>query len=460
MKPYYHSVRLKEESCIGCVHCLKFCPTQAIRIKGGRAEILKERCIDCGGCIQICPNNAKIAESDNISQIDNFQHKVAVVPPSVLVQFPKDVLPKEVFRAFLDLGFDKVFSISLGGEWYSYEVNKILNSNFSKKPLISTHCPAIVRLIQVKFPELVGNLVPVDTPLDITGDIAREYLKNQLNLDDEDIGIFLISMCSARVTAVKSPEGRPFSSLNGVLSLIDIYSQLLKSVKATNSEEEQISNNRKNLDGAIYPPELGIGVGHDVTGCDQTGIESNDCLSISGINNVMDVLEEIELGKISELDYIELHSCYGGCVGGVLNVENPFVSKVRMNKIINEMEKDSSYLDGVTQSLPKSFNIRKINIQPRPLEGLSNSISQSVKKLSEIEKLLNCLPQLDCGACGSPSCRSLAEDVVLQRADMKDCVFYLLDNVASLTQEAYTMAKGIPHVLKMRHKGLYNFRKD
>ena len=49
----YHSVRLDKTRCKGCTNCLKHCPTEAIRVRNGRAHIIDERCIDCGECIRI-----------------------------------------------------------------------------------------------------------------------------------------------------------------------------------------------------------------------------------------------------------------------------------------------------------------------------------------------------------------------------------------------------------------------
>ena len=42
----YHSVRLDVTRCKGCTNCLKHCPTEAIRVRDGRAHIIDERCID------------------------------------------------------------------------------------------------------------------------------------------------------------------------------------------------------------------------------------------------------------------------------------------------------------------------------------------------------------------------------------------------------------------------------
>ena len=45
-----HSVTLDKNKCKGCTACLKRCPTEAIRIRDGKAKILQDLCIDCGEC--------------------------------------------------------------------------------------------------------------------------------------------------------------------------------------------------------------------------------------------------------------------------------------------------------------------------------------------------------------------------------------------------------------------------
>ena len=41
------------------------------------------------------------------------------------------------------------------------------------------------------------------------------------------------------------------------------------------------------------------------------------------------------------------------------------------------------------------------------------------------------LPGLDCGSCGAPSCRALAEDIVQGQARLNDCIFILRQEASS-----------------------------
>ncbi len=88
MAEFYHSVTLNEEKCVGCTNCIKRCPTEAIRVRGGKAVIASERCIDCGECIRICPHHAKRARHDHLSQLQRLYlyHRAARSVPVRAVQ--------------------------------------------------------------------------------------------------------------------------------------------------------------------------------------------------------------------------------------------------------------------------------------------------------------------------------------------------------------------------------------
>ena len=43
MERFIHSVTLDRDKCKGCINCIKRCPTEAIRVREGKASIIAER---------------------------------------------------------------------------------------------------------------------------------------------------------------------------------------------------------------------------------------------------------------------------------------------------------------------------------------------------------------------------------------------------------------------------------
>ena len=87
MKNIRHSVQLDKEKCHGCTNCIKTCPTQAIRVREGKAKIINDKCIDCGECIRVCPYHAKKAIIDTFDKLKEYKYTVALPAPTFYGQF-------------------------------------------------------------------------------------------------------------------------------------------------------------------------------------------------------------------------------------------------------------------------------------------------------------------------------------------------------------------------------------
>jgi NAD-dependent dihydropyrimidine dehydrogenase PreA subunit len=109
---FYHSVTLEEDKCMGCTNCIKRCPTEAIRVREGKARIINERCIDCGECIRLCPHRAKHAAYDPLSRLNSFKYKVALPPPTLYGQFNNLDDIDYVLSGLIGYGFDDVLEVS------------------------------------------------------------------------------------------------------------------------------------------------------------------------------------------------------------------------------------------------------------------------------------------------------------------------------------------------------------
>ncbi len=424
---HVHSVTLDKDKCLGCTNCIKRCPTEAIRVRDQKAAITANRCIDCGECIRICPHNAKKAIFDRLDEDAGFKYKVALPAPALYGQFDNIEDVDYILTALKLIGFDHVAEVSSAAEIITEYTRKYLAEHKCDHPYISTACPAVVRLIEVRFPYLRDYLLPVVAPVELAARMAREdVLKNHPELKPEEIGIYFISPCPAKVSYVKNPIGYEKSEVDRVLSMSEIYMKLLGKL------------------GDVKKPEFisrsgVIGISWATTGGEAAGLLNEKYLAADGIENVINVLDEIENENFSGLEFIELNACRGGCVGGVLAVENPYIAKARIQKLRKFLPISQSRVE----SLEKTDGIEWARgVESNPALRLNIDRTQAIEMSKRIKELAATLPGLDCGSCGAPSCKALAEDIVRGEARESDCIFRMRERI----QQIFSSLADIQHV--------------
>ena len=397
---FFNSVYLDKDKCKGCINCIKRCPTQAIRVRNGKAKIIKEFCIDCGECIRICPHHAKLASYDPVSVMNDYEYTVALPAPSLYAQFNNLDDVNIVLRALKHMGFDNVYEVAAAAEIVSEASRKYIREHMEQRPFISTACPSVVRLISVRFPNLIEHILPIAAPIDAAAEKAAELAMKETGLPRDKIGIIFISPCPAKMTATKSPLGFEKSEVDAVIAIKEVYPILLSHMKEVADMEEELALSGK------------IGISWGRSGGEAGGLLTDSYLAADGIENVIKVLEDLEDQKFADLDFIELNACSGGCVGGTLTVENPYVAKAKLDRLRKYMPVARTHLRG--EDADKLLFEKEIEYQP--VFKIGGSIKESIAAMAKIEQLCDKFPGLDCGSCGAPTCHALAEDIVSGRA--------------------------------------------
>ena len=406
-----HSVTLDISKCKGCTNCIKRCPTEAIRVRDGHAVIREDKCIDCGECIRLCPYKAKKATYDKFEDFAHYKYKIALPAPALYGQFEDLDDVDYILTALLECGFDAVYEVSKAAEIITEHTRRYMRREDLPKPIISSACPAIVRLVSLRFPCLVDNLLPIMPPIEYAARAARRAaLSANPGLTDDDICVLFLSPCPAKISYIKNPIGVTKSAVTGGLAISDFYFKLRAKRKEITKPE-------------ILSSTGIIGLNWAGSGGEATSLLSDKYLAADGIENCIKVLDEIDNGTMHDLDFVELNACIGGCVGGTLNVENPFVAKARLrslrkylpvsgNRIREEdaLSDDIFYDDGIAMG---SADI------------LSEDRLTAIAKMAEIENIYRTLPHLDCGSCGAPNCHALAEDIIKNDARLSDCLIML-----------------------------------
>ncbi len=429
-----HSITLDLDRCIGCTDCIKRCPTEAIRVRNSKAVIMDELCIDCGMCIRVCNYRAKMATTDPINRIHKFKYRVALVEPSLFTQFKKIRNPNIVLTALKKLGFSDAFDISPAVRQTTALGVKMLKDGTAKKPAISTTCPAIINLVQMRFPTLMENFIPIIPAKELMARYVKSHLLKQ-GIPESHIGIFYISPCGAKVTDTRYPQVISESLINGVVPMKEVFHRLLPIINSLKPDEiETLMSGDANF--ISLAETAGEGIRQSIY----------NQIYVDGIEEVIEILERLDNDKL-DVDFIGCMSCVNGCLGGALTVENSFVSTTRKQKIANYVKNRGEVreLDIVDPSI--DFLWEK-TLESRAVTKLDEDLSEALKKMERMERIYDVLPHIDCGSCGAPTCRALAEDIVKEQGNIEDCIFMLRNKVRMMAEQMVTLAEKMPPSIK------------
>ncbi len=315
------------------------------------------------------------------------------------------------------MGFDDVFEVSAAAELVSEMTRSYIEEHRDEAPFISSACPTIVRIIRVRFPTLIPRLLPIRPPVEIAAQIARKLAMEKTGLPASDIGIFFISPCPSKVTYAKAPLGIEKSQIDKVVAIKDVYPILLSHMTQDESELRPLSTSGR------------IGIGWSNSGGEAAGLITDNYLAADGIMNVLRVLSDLEDEKFHGLLFVELNACNGGCVGGPLTVENPYVATAKTKRLHRYLPVSGTHME----ACPDVDYLWEEYVEYEPVFRLGSNFRESFEMMGMVEDLTEQLPGLDCGSCGAPTCRALAEDIVRGEASRNDCIYEFIEYIQSLS---------------------------
>jgi len=403
-----HYVEIDEELCNGCVLCMKACPMKAIRVKGGVARIVGV-CIDCMECARVCPNGAVRGVSSADRGLED-RSRCAVCPSTVLYsQFGEDYLPNDILLGLSRMGFSYVHDQSYTAEMYEFalelyirEKRQTANPPF---PLISPVCPAVVQIVAYRFPSLLTHIPPLATPREIVNREAKRRLVAKRQCAEDEVGVLHIVPCPAIMIREDDPRSR-----DRAVGIGTIYDELSKAVQEANEDE-------------VLHYSGGIGLGWGISGGEIAGLNAK-CIAVSGVHDTIRYLEKVEMGLLDHIEFLECRICTEGCVGGPFAVADRYQTKQLVQKYtrmfgterrIKEKYIKKLYYEGWFESARE--------ILPIARETPAPTVAERIEQQRKAEEILKKLGGKHCGMCGSPDCRTFAEDVAAGKASAENCAY-------------------------------------
>ena len=124
------------------------------------------------------------------------------------------------------------------------------------------------------------------------------------------------------------------------------------------------------------------------------------------------------------------------------------MAKARHQRLRKYLPVSQNHLDG---GVPRDMEWTE-PLEFAPVLKLSQNLEEAMQMMEEIDVICEGLPGLDCGSCGAPSCRALAEDVVRGAARTSDCVFVMREQVKNVADTLSSIGGYVPSYLDSKEK--------
>ena len=424
-------IEVRNNACKRCAKCIRSCPTQAMRIYEGDVRVDAELCMGCGECIRVCPWKAIEVRQDSWVTIRQNQDLLLTADPSFYVQTGSCGRTGSLQESLTKLGFEDISDyISTAYDLAALAIAKQINARKKEGlPLISTYCPAVLRLIQLSYPELVDRIVGVESPLEIGVDYWRKTTGRTES-------VALIAPCPAMSQLQSSPTGRIKSNFDHVVIIKQVIRNLINEGATVDELPHLFERNGRWLMWALHGGEskhIASIMGRPLTS-----------LVATGIRNVRDLLNELELGRLGCVEYLECRICNQGCLGGVATSESRFTSLVRLQNLNINWTLEKEEREKLMALYETDIWRFSEPIKPVGQQALSDDIQTAMERLKKMNALHATLPGIDCGSCGRPSCRAMAADLAKGEGEITDCIFKLKERITTLSTQIFHLCAKNP----------------
>lgn len=327
-------------------------------------KLAETECVNCGQCAAVCPTGAITIHSntkDVWNAIYDINKRVVVqIAPAVRVALGEEFGLKpgtntigKIFTAIRMIGVDNVFDTCLGADLTIMEETEELAQKLeesmekeSKYPLFTSCCPAWIRYVETKHPELLQYISTSKSPMEMFGAVIKEYYKPA----DEETDMETISVAIMPCTAKKYEAAREEFIRNGKKDVDYVLTtkELIHMIKEMGIQFNEIEPSAPDMPFSI---SSGAGAIFGVTGgvteaalrkvvsnktnaklkeIEYSGVRGMKGIKsaqiavdnqivriavVSGLGNAEELIEMIESGQ-EHFDFVEVMACPYGCIAG------------------------------------------------------------------------------------------------------------------------------------------------
>ena len=417
-----YDIDVNNRKCRRCSYCVQICPAKAIKVGKDGFRVIQERCVMCGGCIRACPQGA-LTYHGGLPHVKEFfaegTKTIAVLDPSFAVETDLGT-PRQVVSVLKQIGFDEVWEGAFGAELVSQVYFKLLHEE-TTRPLISSFCPVIVFYVQKYYPQLIPNLAPVVSPMIAIGRVAHQ-------LKGPEWKVVYITSCLSRMGEMVAPEVA--GSIDEVITFVDVRKLINEMDINKSAAPETEFDGPRPYQGRIIPVIGGlyrnIGPSFDVL--------TDEISVIGGYRRSIGALKQLAEGYMQG-KFLDFVYCYG-CVDGPFAERD--LSILARRQIVAQYTKSEMAKQDIVSIMAELDKFKNIDLA-RSFQNMEQRLpSPTEEEIRTVLKKIGKLPpnhNLDCRACGYPSCRDKAIAVVQGLAREEYCLPYLLGESKKIFQQ-------------------------
>ncbi len=409
-------IDFKATKCRHCYKCVRNCEVKAIMVKDGRAEIMPDNCVLCGRCLQICPQSAKtlVSDLDIVKAMIARGEKVYVSIAPAYMGLLKYHTIGQVRAALLELGFADVRETSEGAALVTAEYARLLEEG-TMENIITTCCPSANDLIEKYYPQLVSWMAPVVSPMIAHGMLLKKEL-------GDDIKVVFLGPCIAKKK--EAQDSRHAGYIDAVLNFNDINRWLAEEDIVIEDCEDLPFEKADPKINRLYPVSNGVVSSVLAT---KKKMDHYRKFYVHGEKNCMELCESLLRGEIKGC-FIEINMCYGGCIKGP-TVSEEGVSRFKVKLDMEEKVCREPVPETVTKLVLEAISLRKVFSDHSPKDPVPTE--RQIQEILAMTGKTRPEDELNCGACGYPTCREKAIAVFQKKAELNMCIPFIYDKSQS-----------------------------